>query len=133
MLASGIGAYLLLASPTRRQGVADGIGPVVGRLNANIKLGNLAHRALMDGRLVFTPDPSRLELRVASYLVRHPDASMRAIGDALHLSTTARRQLARVLRSHPSFELVSRYGWSIGRIRTALATEPSTSWQPQSA
>ena len=45
------------------------------------------------------------------------------IADALELKTTDRCQLSALLRGHPSFQLVSRYGWAVGRTRSELETQ----------
>ncbi len=50
------------------------------------------------------------------------------IAKALDLNTAGGRQLSVLLRSHPSYELVSRYGWAVGRTRPELETHPSLSW-----
>lgn len=132
-LVSAIGAFTVLASPERRERVAQDLWPAVGRLNAYFERSSDAGRALHDARLIPVVDTDRLEPRIVSYLVRHPDSTMRAIAEALDLNTAARRQLSSILHAHPSFELVSRYGWAFGRTRNELVTHPSSSWRPPPA
>jgi hypothetical protein len=83
--------------------------------------------AVADQAFATAPDPHRLEARIAIFLTRNPDATMGAISEALVLNTVARRQLSLLLRSYPSFELESRYGWAVGGIRGELETRPSSS------
>jgi len=130
-LASAAGAYLVLAPPKRRQRIAAGLEPVIRQVGAAIERGDTARRELGAARLVTASDTHRLEAWIAKHLARNPDATMRATAEALELNTPARQQLSVLLRSHPSFELTSRYGWSVGRVRSELETQPSSTWQPQ--
>ncbi|TCO41032.1 hypothetical protein EV646_116123 [Kribbella antiqua] len=132
-LAAAASAYSVLAVPDRRQRIAERLKPLIERAGAAIERGDTARQALRDGRLIAAPETDRLEAWVAAHLVRNPDSTMGAIGEALDLDTAARRQLPALLRSHPSFELVSRYGWAVGRIRSELETQPSLSWKPRSS
>jgi hypothetical protein len=132
-LAAAVSAYSVLAVSDRRQRIAAQLKSVIERASAAVERGDNARRALRDGRLITAPDTDRLESRVAAHLVRYPDATMGAIGEVLDLDTAARRQLPGLLRSHPSFELVSRYGWAVGRKRSELETQPSLSWKPRSS
>ncbi len=121
-------AYLVLASPERRRRIAAGLEPVMARIGAAVQRSESARRKLSDARLITAPDTHRLEALVATYLARHPNTTMGDIAKALDLNTAGGRQLSVLLRSHPSYELVSRYGWAVGRTRPELETHPSLSW-----
>lgn len=126
-------AYFVLASLERRQLIAAWLEPVIARVGAALERSDIARRELSAVRFVTSPDTHRLEARVGMYLVRNPDATMGVIAEALDLSSGARCQLSVLLRSHPSFELVSRWGWAVGRIRSELETRSSSLWQPLSS
>ncbi len=126
-------AYLVLAPPERRRRIAAGLEPVMDRVGAALARSENARRELSVTRLITARDSHRLETHVATYLARTTDTTMGGIAEALDLNTAGRRRLSVLLRSHPSFQLVSRYGWAIGRARGRLETQPSTSWQPRSS
>jgi hypothetical protein len=119
------------AESRRRQRFVEAFRPVVASIGEAYALETQARSALGDARLLTPTDPDRLEVRVASHLVRNPDSTMAALAQGLHLSTAERRELSVLLQTHPSFEKVSGWGWAAGRIRDALETEPSRTWLPR--
>jgi predicted nucleic acid-binding protein len=127
---SAAAAWYALASPERRRAIAAGVMPALTQLSEQVDRGNAAQRSLRDLRLVAVTDAERLETGVASYLVRNPGATMRDLSDALALASAERRDLSQLLRTHPAFERLGRHGWSVGRHRTELSTQPSQSWRP---
>lgn len=131
-LAVAVFAQRALLSPMRRERVRARLDPLLIQVGSAIERSIAARRELAGTRLVASQTPHRLEVRVASYLVREPDSSMTTIAADLNLTTAERQQLAKLLRAHPAFELVSRWGWAVGRLREGLATEPSASWRPRS-
>ncbi|MFL6139495.1 MAG: hypothetical protein ACJ74O_17065 [Frankiaceae bacterium] len=131
VLALAATGYLVLAPPERRRRVSARLEAEIERLGALLELSEIARRQLGAGRLITAAYSTRLEVRTASYLVRHPDATMREIARALALTSSERRQLSVMLRAHPSFQLVSSHGWAMGRIRPRLLAEPSSSWVPR--
>jgi len=124
VLASVAGAYRMVASPERRQRISERLEPAMQRAAEAAKRSDFARRELSSAHLVTSDDTHRLEARIATYLARQPDANMGAIAEALDLGRAERRQLSSLLRSHPAFELTSRYGWAVGRIRSELETQP---------
>jgi hypothetical protein len=131
LAAISITAYLVLASTGRRQRIAVALAPVIDRVGNAYARSEQARRELGSARLITTQNPHRLESQVATYLARHPDSSMRSIAESLGLNARSRRKLSAALRSHPSFQLVSRYGWAVGLVQRDLQTAPSSSWRPR--
>lgn len=119
-----VSTYLILARPDRRQRLLDGLTPTIERIGAALERSEKARRELSSTSLLTTVDHDRFEVLVATWLARNPDTTMGGIAESLELTTAGRRQLSALLRSHPSFERVSRYGWAIGRTRTELETVP---------
>jgi len=130
-LAVAVAAHGVLTPPERRQRIGAWLGPVIAQVGSAIERSDIARRELRLSRLVTSPNMHRLEVRVATYLVGHPASTMNTIAEDLDLSSTERQQLSALLRSHPTFELVSRWGWAVGRIRGELETQPSSSWRPR--
>lgn len=127
--AGATATYRVLSEPERRQRVAEGLQPLIGQAAAIIDRGSLARRELSTTRLIATSDTQRLESQLARHLIRSSDSPMRALSDELALSRSALKEMSSLLRSHPSFELTSRYGWSVGNVRNRLATHPSLDWR----
>lgn len=130
--ALGATAYWALTTPARRDRAAEAFGPVATSLLRAYERAGLAFETLSGARLLATFDGDRLEVRVASHLVRNPGLSMGAMSEALGLNTKERRDLSGLLRTHPAFEKSGR-GWAVGQFRTALETEPSPDWRPRPA
>lgn len=130
-LATAAAALWTFADGTRRQQFADAFRPGLASIGEAYAREAQARSALDDARLLTPTDPDRLEVRIASHLVRNPDSTMAVIADALDLGSAERRELSVILQAHPSFEKASGWGWAAGRIRDVLETEPSKSWRPR--
>ena len=116
--------YVLFAPPGRRRRIGEALAPLLEHVSAVLERGMQARHALSSTRLISPEGAGRLEAMVGAYLARNPDSTMSRIAGALDLDTDGRQQLSLVLRQHPSFELVSRHGWAIGRTRGQLETNP---------
>jgi hypothetical protein len=130
-VAAAAAALWTFADSPRRQRFADAFRPVVASIGEAYAREAQARSALGDARLLTPTDPDRLEVRVASHLVRNPDSTMAVIAEGLDLSTAERCKLSVLLQTHPSFEKVSGWGWAAGRTRDGLETEPSKTWRPR--
>ena len=122
--AAAFGTYRSFSSSDRRQRFGEALEPLAQQVGDAVQGRIAAVRHLAATTYVRSTDLDRLEVQVAALLVRKPDQRMGDIGDALGLDTNERRQLSKMLRSHPSFELASRWGWSVGRVRQGLETWP---------
>lgn len=131
-LAFAATGYFMFAPSERRRRIAAGLEPAIYRLRTALERSETARLQLGRMNLITTPNSEHLEVQVASHLARHPDATMGDIAGALGLSAARRRELAALLRSHPSFRLASQYGWAVGDTRPRLVTQPSSSWLPPS-
>jgi hypothetical protein len=129
LLASAIGMYTVLAPADRRQRIGQRLEPSIRRIGEATKHRDLARRAIGNSRLVLPTEEHRFEAKIAKYLSRHPDTTMTSIREALALNAAEGRRLSEVLRSHPSFEQASRYGWAVGGHRSELETSPSQHWR----
>lgn len=123
-VAAAFGTCRAFSSSDRRRRFGEGLEPLAQQVSNAMQGRTAAVRHLAETTYVRSADLDRLEVKVAALLVRKPDQRMDDIGDALGLATKERRQLSKMLRSHPSFELASRWGWSVGRVRGALETCP---------
>jgi predicted nucleic acid-binding protein len=123
--------YFALAPGERRRRIAQVIEPFTERLAEAMARNEAARMQLAASVLVPAGDVHRMEVRVATHLARHPDQTMGDIAEQLALSSLERRDLSSLLRAHPSFELSSRYGWSVGHTRRELTTNPPP-WTPRS-
>lgn len=130
-LAATAAVFWRFADQSRRQGFAEALRPVAASIEEAYARDAQARSALRGARLLTPAAPDRLEVRIASYLVRHPDSTMGDVAEGLGLGPAERRDLSILLRTHPSFEQASRWGWAAGRVRDALATEPSKTWRPR--
>jgi hypothetical protein len=132
--ALGVGAlaalYWTQSNPARRGRIGKVLDQLMAAIADAYSRAAAAEDALVNSHLLTQQDPNRLEVRVASYLVRHPDTNMGELAAELELDVDGRRELSALLKEHPSFELASRYGWSVGRTREHLETEPSKDWRP---
>lgn len=117
--------YLTLATDPRRQKKFDLVGPPLEKLGDVLERGGKAQHALDSTSPITPPEPLPLEARVGAFLARHPDSNMREITEGLDLTPAERQRLAPMLQHHPSFELSSRWGWAVGRLRTRLETVPA--------
>ncbi|WP_323095304.1 hypothetical protein [Intrasporangium sp. YIM S08009] len=128
-----VGAALLYginSSASRRAGVARAIESISRNVVDARERMTAAESALLGTRLLAPTDINRLEVRVATRLVRNPDSNMGDLCEALKLDRRERPLLSRLLKEHPAFERSSRWGWRVGRIQDALKTEPSKNWSP---
>lgn len=123
-LAAAATTRLLLAPEQRRKTLAESLKPGLGRLGAELQRTDAAARELRATRSITPVHTHRLEVQVAIHLARHPGSTMEDLADGLGLNTADRRRLSELLRNHPSFEKVDRR-WQVGRLRTALETEPA--------
>jgi hypothetical protein len=123
-LAAAAATYLLLAPEQRRKTLAENLKPELGRLGAEVQRTDTAARALRTTRFITPVDTHRLGVQVAIHLARHPGSTMTDVADDLDLNTADKRHLSELLQSHPSFEKVDRR-WQVGRLRTALESEPT--------
>ena len=130
-LATAAATFWTFADTPRRQKFAEAFRPIATTIEEAYARDAQARCALSGARLLTPTVPDRLEVRIASYLVRNPDSTMGGIAEGLGLGTAERRELSTLLRTHPSFEKVSGWGWAAGRLRDALETEPSNTWRPR--
>lgn len=89
-------------------------------------LGDDADATMPDGTVLSATEFAAARLGV-SEMRRQVDRIRR--DHSADLNAAERRQLSAVLRSHLSFERVSRYGWAVGGCRSELETFPSQRWQ----
>ncbi|WP_235531362.1 hypothetical protein [Phycicoccus sp. Soil748] len=123
--------YWVGAKSSRRAKVGESFGPAMTKLVEAQARAASVEEVLRNSPLLAPSDTDRLEVRVAAHLVRYPDSSASAIAGALGLKEQEeQRELSVLLREHPAFERVGRWGWAVGRIRNALETEPSKDWRP---
>ena len=117
-------ALKALSEPGRRRSMAAVSRQLITHVGEGVQRGNEAGRFLAANAYISRAEPQRLEVQVASHLARTPDQTLTQIGDALGLDRDGRRELSALMRSHVSFERSSPFGWSVGRYRRALETEP---------
>lgn len=130
-LAAAAATLWTFADSPRRQRFVDAFRPFAASVGDAYARDAQARSALGDARLLTPTDPDQFEVRVASHLVRNPDSTIGVIAEGLGLGAAERRELSTLLRTHPSFEKISGWGWAAGRLRDALETEPSKTWRPR--
>lgn len=130
-LTSAAATFWTFADQPRRQRFAEALRPVAVTIGEAYARDAEARSALSHARLLTPTTPDRLEVRVASYLIRNRNSTMGGMAEGLGLGTAERRELSTLLRTHPSFERVSGWGWGAGRLRDGLETEPSKTWRPR--
>lgn len=119
-------AVVMLAPPLRRRRIIDALAPLGERAKTSVERGAEGRRALAARGLLISPrDPMRFEVVVGAYLARNPGSHMGEIAEGLGMNADDRQQLSRILREHPSFELISQWGWAVGKSREALETFPA--------
>lgn len=128
LIASMLALRWALATHERRGRLETTLDPILTQIGEAYARAASARRSVVDAPLMSATGPGRLEVRLASYLVLHGPASLRTLVDHLALDAVERGEADVILRTHPAFERAGRWGWSLGRIRTALETEPSMKW-----
>ena len=127
---AAVGTYALVSEPERRGRIVNVLTPIARNVVERSQAATTARRHLTGTPLVQLGDFDRLEVRLASYLIRNPDMNMTDLTNALDLTEGERAQLGYVLREHSAFERSSRHGWSVGRVRLALETVPRGTSSP---
>jgi len=110
----------------RRTRLHAAFEPWAAHLGGVLQRSTDANRDLREGSFVVTPDRSRLEIGVATLLVRNGGLTATEITNELALRPGRRSEVLALLRSHPAFESRERSRWSLGRTRQALETWPLT-------
>lgn len=122
--------YWVGSNASRGDRIAEAVEALGTRFDeARIRTAS-AEIAVQGDRLLAPSVIERFEVRVAAYLVLHPDSNKGDIANALSLTGRERLELSLLLREHPAFERASRWGWAVGVVRDALETEPSKNWRP---
>jgi predicted nucleic acid-binding protein len=121
----------MLRDPFRRAQLCARLEPLVEEIGLAMeaKVSAVAH--LGTTSLPVPAQADRLEVGVASLLVRTSDMTTTEIASGLGTPRDERRNLSELLASHPCFEQSGRSRWAVGRVRSELETRPPT--QPRIA
>lgn len=127
--AAFLGVRRVLAGLERRERWMATLDGLAARFGEAMERGKEASTYLASNTCKTAAEPGRLEVAVASHLVRSPDRSVTQLVDSLELNGRELGQPSALLRNHPAFEPSSRWGWSVGGIRPNLETSPSDSFE----
>ncbi len=122
LLAVAGAVTLALRNPQARRRAGSAAEILLGVLEDAMIENADAWLALAAGTLVRVESQPRLEARTASFLARHPDATITALSIGLGADAPTQRVLRELLESHPSFVATRPYHWALGTVRTTLAT-----------
>ena len=112
---------LALRDPDARRRVGSVAEVLFGALEDAMIQNADAWLTLGAATLVGVEPQPRLEARTASFIARHPDATITAIRAGLGPDAPNQSVLRELLESHPSFMATRPYHWALGSVQTTLA------------
>jgi hypothetical protein len=121
--ASAVGLKIALEPLERRHRFGVVVEQMFAQLSVEVERHDRAMTALITSRLIRIEPNPRLEIRLASYLVRYPGLTITEMRRSIGVNAPSYKTMRETLESHPSFVETRPCHWMLGSFQTTLSPE----------